>query len=115
MMGGKVMHSSTNALTGLFVCGRHTGCACWLLSQKTRVISLICRTNFCWMLIWRMRNAKELAAIIEELDALVDRQTLMEMYRMATADKHGFLFVNLLNERDHMFYKGFDQRFVLSE
>ena len=42
-------------------------------------------------------------------------KTLMEMYRMATADKHGFLFVNLLNEREQMFYKGFDQRFVLSE
>ena len=42
-------------------------------------------------------------------------KTLMEMYRMATADKHGFLFVNLLNERDQMFYKNFDQRFVLSE
>ena len=108
------MHSSTNVLASLFVRGRHTGCACWLLSQKTRVISLICRTNFCWMLIWRMRNAKELAAIIEELDALVDRQTLMEMYRMATADKHGFLYVNLLNETDSMFYKGFDQRFLVS-
>ena len=43
------------------------------------------------------------------------KKTLMEMYRMATADKHGFLYVNLLNERDQMFYKGFDQRFVLSE
>ena len=67
------------------------------------------------MLIWRLRNSKERDSIIEELDALVDRKTLMEMYRMATADKHGFLFVNLLNERDQMFYKGFDQRFVLSE
>ena len=34
---------------------------------------------------------------------------------MATADKHGFLFVNLLNERDQMFYKNFDQRFVVNE
>ena len=34
---------------------------------------------------------------------------------MATAGKHGFLYVNLLNERGEMFYKGFDQRFVLSE
>ena len=67
------------------------------------------------MLIWRQRNAKELEALISELDALVDRKTLMEMYRMATSEKHGFLFVNPLNERDQMFYKGFDQRFVLSE
>ena len=62
-----------------------------------------------------MRNSKELAAIVEELDALVDRQTLMEMYKMATQEKHGFLYVNMLNEKDEMFYKGFDHRFVLSE
>ena len=113
--GDKVMHSSTNVLTSLFVRGRHTGCACWLLSHKTRVISLIVRTNFTFVLCWRFRNSKERDSIIEELDALVDRKTLMEMYRMATAEKHGFLYVNLLNEKDQMFYKGFDQRFVLSE
>ena len=67
------------------------------------------------MLIWRMRNATELSAIIEELDALVPRTQLLQMYHMATADKHGFLYVNLLNERDQMFYKGSDQRFVLSK
>ena len=66
------------------------------------------------MLSWRMRNAKGLNYSIEELGALVDRATLMEMYRMATADKHGSLYVNLLNETDQMFYKGFDQRFVVS-
>ena len=27
--GEKVMHSSTNVLTSLFVRGRHLGCACW--------------------------------------------------------------------------------------
>ena len=27
--GDKVLHSSTNVLTSLFVRGRHLGCACW--------------------------------------------------------------------------------------
>ena len=45
--GDKVMHSSTNMLTSLFVRGRHLGCSCWLITQKLRVFSLICRTNFC--------------------------------------------------------------------
>ena len=88
--GEKVMHNSTNILTSLFVRGRHLGCACWLLTQKLRVVSLICRTNFCWMLIWRLRNSKELISILEELDALHDRRVLMQMYQLATADKHGF-------------------------
>ena len=71
--GDKVMHSSTNVLTSLFVRGRHTGCACWLLSQKLRVVSLLARTNFCYLLIWRLRNSKELMSIIEELDAITDK------------------------------------------
>ena len=88
--GEKVMHSSTNILTSLFVRGRHLGCACWLLTQKLRVVSLICRTNSCWMLIWRLRNSKELLSILEEMDALVDRTLLNEMYSMATSEKHFF-------------------------
>ena len=112
--GEKVMHSSTNILTSLFVRGRHLGCACWLLTQKLRVVSLICRTNFCWMLIWRLRNSKELTGILEELDALVDKRNLLEMYKQATAEKHSFWYVNLLNESDQMFYKNFDQQFVLN-
>ena len=112
--GDRVMHSSTNILTSLFVRGRHLGCACWLLTQKLRVVSLICRTNFCWMLIWRLRNSKELLTILEELDALVDRKVLNDMYRMATSEKHSFWYVNLLNEHDQMFFRGFEQRFAIN-
>ena len=98
--GEKVMHNSTNILTSLFVRGRHLGCACWLLTQKLRVVSLICRTNF-----WRLRNSKELMSILEELDALRDRRVLMQMYQMATANKHGFWYINLLNDKEQMFFK----------
>ena len=112
--GEKVMHSSTNILTSLFVRGRHLGCACWLLTQKLRVVSLICRTNFCWMLIWRLRNSKELISILEELDALHDRRVLMQMYQIATQEKHGFWYINLLNDKEHMFFKAFEHRMVLN-
>ena len=98
--GDKVMHSSTNILTSLFVRGRHLGCACWLLTQKLRAISLNCRTNFCWMLIWRLRTSKELVTILEEPGALVPRKLLQEMYQIATSEKHSFWYIKLLNERD---------------
>ena len=112
--GDKQMHSSTNSLTSLFVRGRHLGCVCWLLTQKLRVVSLICRTNFCWMLVWRLRNSKELISILEELDALHDRRVLMQMYNLATQDKHGFWYINLLNDKEQMFFKGFEQRMLVS-
>ena len=112
--GDKVMHSSKHILTSLFVRGRHLGCACWLLTQKLRVVSLICRTNFCWMLIWRLRNPKELFIILEELDELVDRKLLNEMYRIATNDKHSFWYINLLNDQDPMFFENVEHRFAIN-
>ena len=66
------------------------------------------------MLILRLRNSKELLAILEELDALHDRKILMQMYMMATSEKHSFWYINLLNEKEQMFFKNFEQRMVLS-
>ena len=61
------------------------------------------------MLTWRLRNSKGLLSILEEMDALVDRKLLNEMYSMATSETHSFWYINLLNERDSMFYKNFEQ------
>ena len=111
--GDKVMHSSTNVLTSLFVRGRHLGCACWLLTQKLKVLSLIIRTNFCWVLCWRLRSAVEREQLLGELDALLDKKVLLKMYLTATAEKHSFWYINLLNEQDSMWFKNFDQRMML--
>ena len=111
--GDKVLHSSINVLTFCFVRGRHLGCCCWLLTQKNRVVSLICRTNYCWMLIWRLCSAKERDQILEELDALMDRKVLLQLYMRATNEKHSFWDINLLNEHDAMFYCNFEQKMVV--
>ena len=111
--GDKVMHSSTNVLTSLFVRGRHLGCACWLLTQKLKVLSLIIRTNFCWVLCWRPRSAVERDQLLGELDALLDKHVLMQIYLKATAEKHSFWYINLLNEQDSMWFKNFEHKMLL--
>ena len=108
--GEKVMHSSTNVLTSLFVRGRHLGCSCWLLTQKNRVVSLICRTNYCFCLIWRLRSAKERDQILEELDALMPRKVLLQLYLTATSEKHSFWYINLVNESYSVFYKNLSKK-----
>ena len=50
--------------------------------------------------------------LLGELDALLDRRVLMRMYNLATAEKHSFWFLNLLNEQDSMWYKNFEQRML---
>ena len=65
------------------------------------------------MLIWRLRSAKERDAIIEELDSLLDRKVLMQLYNRGTDEKHSFWYINLLNEKDAMFYRNFDQKMLV--
>ena len=64
-------------------------------------------------MIWRLRSAKERDQILEELDALLDRKVLLQLYLKATSEKHSFWYINLLNESDSMFYKNFDQRMLV--
>ena len=66
------------------------------------------------MLIWRLRNSKELISILEELDALHDRKVLMQMYMLATAEKHPFWYINLLNGKDQLSFTNFEHHMVVS-
>ena len=84
------------------------------LDAEAKGGSLMCRTNLCWVLIWRTRNSKELESIVSELDAIVDRKLLHEMYQIATSETHSFCFVNLFEERHSMFYKNFEHHFALN-
>ena len=76
-----MLQNSTCAHTSLFIRGRHFGCITWLSSQKLTAIALVCRVNLQFMGVWRMRIAKGIAAVMEELSALAPMKTLYEMYR----------------------------------
>ena len=65
------------------------------------------------MLIWRFQSAKERDQILEELDALLGRKMLLQLYLKATSEKHSFWYINLLNESDSMLYKNFDQKMLV--
>ena len=65
------------------------------------------------MAIWRLRNAKEVETLCEELSGVYDKNTLLEMYRAATAEPYSFLFIRLdAKTRETMFYLRFEQRLV---
>ena len=66
-----IMHSASNILTTLFIRGRHFGSSCWISSQKLTAISPVARVNFRFMLVWRLRNKKELLdGLLYEMSAL---------------------------------------------
>ena len=55
-----------------------------------------------------MRSAVEREQLLGELDALLEKKTLLKMYLTATAEKHSFWYINLLNEQDSMWFKNFE-------
>ncbi len=65
-----IVHSASGVLTALFVRGCHFGSWCWLSSQTLTAISTIARVNFCFVLVWRIGNDREIQALIEELSTL---------------------------------------------
>ena len=107
-----VLHNAGNVLTSLFIKGRHFGCSTWLSSQKLTTISLTARVNFQFICVWRLRNAKEIEAVMEELSALYPKKTLYEMYQLAINDQdYSFWYVlSTAKSRDDMFWVRFEKK-----
>jgi len=110
-----VMHAAANILTTLFIRGRHFGSSCWLSSQKLTAISPVARVNLRFMLVWRLRSAREIDALIEELSALYPKQILYEMYEKAiTHEDHSYWFIDMVAKQvADMFFIRFEHKMIL--
>ena len=110
-----IMHSASNILTTLFIRGRHFGSSCWISSQKLTAISQVARVNFRFLLVWRLRNLKEIQSLLEELSALYPVAVLHEMYQTAITDEdHSFWYINLVaKKKEDMFFIRFDHKMLL--
>ena len=74
------------------------------------------RKNATQLFIFRLRNPKDLEAILEELSGLYDKNTLDKIYRIATDDRHGFLYVDLMqSDKTKMFYKNLNAQIVVNQ
>ena len=104
---------------GLFVKARHWGVSVVLSTQKLKLplISPTVRVNCTCLFSWRLRNMSDLwDGLIHEYSALVDKEKLFDAYKEAVSIPYNFLYINLLaKDIDHMFYSGFNERFVMSE
>lgn len=108
------LHMSTNsALAALFARGRHLSCSCFVSTQKLTTLATVVRANLRYLLVWRLRNAKEIASLFDELSALYPVKVLQLFYEAATDKPYGFLYINLIaKSKDLMFYDGFEARLV---
>ena len=107
------MHRAGNILTTLFIRGRHFGSSCWLSTKKLTAISQVARVNFRFLCVWRLRNAREIQSLMEELSALYPPNILYEMYEAAIAEDYSFWYINLVAKRkEDMFFVRFEEKMV---
>ena len=66
------------------------------------------------LFVFRLRNNQDLQTFIDEVSALVDKQTLLEMYRLATKQPFSFLYIKLTaKDINDMFYIKFGQKLMI--
>ena len=79
-------------------------------TQKYRAISNIIRVNATNLYVFKLRNAGDLEAWIDEVSAVTDKKTLLQLYQLATAEPYSFLFIKLnATKVSEMFYVRFDK------
>ena len=63
-----------------------------------------------------MRNYNDLQTFIEEISALIDKKTLLEIYNLATSEPFSFLYVNLRTKKNNdIFHIRFDKRIEMQD
>ena len=84
-------------------------------TQLWKHILPIVRKNTTHLFICRWRNYSDLEGIIEELSAVYDKKTLLQIYHEAVDEPYSFLYVNLMSkDKRKMFMERFERYLVPS-
>ena len=68
------------------------------------------------MYLFRLRNANDLQAVMDELSALLDKKILLEVYMKATEKAYSFLFIKLTSKTiNDMFFVKFNKRIMVHD
>jgi GTPase SAR1 family protein len=99
----------------LYIRGRHYMISTITATQVYKAVSPVIRKNMTHLFIYRLRNYADLEAIIEEMSAVYDKKTLLEMYHEAISEPYSFLYINLMQkQRERMFMQKFDKYLIPS-
>ena len=103
-------------LHGLYTRGRHNSISTITATQKFAAIANIIRVNATELFVYRLRNYRDLETFIEEVSAVVDKKTLMQIYNMATSEPYSFLYVNLrAKTKNDIFHIRFDKKIEIED
>ena len=99
-------------LNTLAIRGRHLNISWLISSQCLRLVGPVIRKNCRSMLIWKLRNYKEIESFSEELSGYYPK-VIQEMYRVATEEPYSFMFCRLdAKKREDLFWLRFEARLL---
>ena len=67
-------------------------------TQVYKQISPIVRKNMTHLFIYRLRSYNDLESFVEELSAIYDKKTLLQIYHGAVSEEYSFVHVNLMGK-----------------
>ena len=82
-------------LHSLYVRGRHNMISRITTTQKFNAIHPIIRVNATELYVYRLKNTKDLDTFIDEVSAVLDKKSLLELYHIATSEPYSFLNVEI--------------------
>ena len=111
-----LMSRQSKLLHSLFTRGRHSGISTIVSTQKFAALHPIIRVSATELFVFRSRNYQDLSMFIEEVSALIDKKSLMEIYNLATSENYSFLYVKLNEKkRNDMFYINFSKKLIIED
>ena len=82
-------------------------------TQKFNAIHPVIRVNATELYVYRLRNQKDLDTLIDEVSAVLDKKTLLNIYKKCTEQPYSFLYIKLTAKTiNDMFMHRFDQKVV---
>ena len=97
----------------MYIRSRHQCVNTITSTQVYKVISPIVRKNLTHLFVFRLRNAADLEAWIEDFGAAYAKKTLHRLYRLATDAPRSFLYINLMSRsKEDMFYIQFKHKLI---
>jgi len=110
------MSRNSKILHGLYTRGRHSSISTITSVQKFTSLHPIIRVNATELYIYRLRNYKDLETILDELGAIADKRTILQIYTMATDEPYSFLYVNLrAKSKNDIFHIRIDKKIMIEE
>ena len=80
-------------------------------TQVYKQISPTVRKNMTHLFIYRLRNHNDLESIVEELSAIYDKKTLLQIYHEAASEDYSSLYVNLMGKDKSKMFMGRFERY----